>query len=74
MDWLFPCARCGGGGLAMAVGLVKGIKFGGAGRSLTRIFFFVVIPTAKCVLFEVDFGNFPRFGIRSAPSIAGHER
>ncbi len=44
----FPHVRgVEGGGLAMAVGISrKGIKFGGQGRSLTRLFFFVVIPTA----------------------------
>jgi len=29
----------------------KGIKFGGPGRTLTRIFFFVVIPTATSAFY-----------------------
>jgi len=49
----FPHVRgVEGGGLAMAVGLHrKGIKFGGPGRSLTRIFFFMVIPTATSAFY-----------------------
>ena len=49
----FPHVRgVEGGGLAMAVGISKkGIKFGGPGRSLTRIFFFVVIPTATSAFY-----------------------
>ena len=49
----FPHVRgVEGGGLSMAVGISKkGIKFGGPGRSLTRIFFFVVIPTATSALY-----------------------
>ena len=36
----------------MAVGISrKGIKFGGPGRMLTRIFFFVVIPTATSAFY-----------------------
>jgi PTS system nitrogen regulatory IIA component len=44
----FPHVRgVEGGGLAMLVGIhKKGVKFGGPGRTLTRIFFFMVIPTA----------------------------
>ena len=49
----FPHVRgVEGGGLSMAVGISKkGIKFGGPGRSLTRIFFFVVIPTATSAFY-----------------------
>ncbi len=49
----FPHVRgVEGGGLSMAVGIhKKGIKFGGPGRSLTRIFFFVVIPTATSAFY-----------------------
>jgi PTS system nitrogen regulatory IIA component len=49
----FPHVRgVEGGGLAMAVGISKkGIKFGGPGRTLTRIFFFVVIPTATSAFY-----------------------
>ena len=36
----------------MALGIhKKGIKFGGPGRSLTRIFFFMVIPTATSAFY-----------------------
>lgn len=44
----FPHVRgVEGGGLTMLVGVhKKGVKFGGPGRTLTRIFFFMVIPTA----------------------------
>ena len=49
----FPHVRgVEGGGLSMAVGIhKKGIKFGGPGRTLTRIFFFVVIPTATSAFY-----------------------
>jgi PTS system nitrogen regulatory IIA component len=49
----FPHVRgAEGGGLAMAVGISrKGVKFGGPGRTLTRIFFFVVIPTATSAFY-----------------------
>jgi PTS system fructose-specific IIA component len=49
----FPHVRgVEGGGLTMALGLSpKGIKFGGPGRSLTRIIFFVVIPTAASAFY-----------------------
>ncbi len=49
----FPHVRgVEGGGLSMAVGIhKKGIKFGGPGRTLTRIFFFVVIPTAASAFY-----------------------
>lgn len=49
----FPHVRgVEGGGLSMAVGINrKGIKFGGPGRTLTRIFFFVVIPTATSAFY-----------------------
>ena len=49
----FPHVRgVEGGGLTMAVGIhKKGIKFGGPGRSLTRIFFFMVIPTATSAFY-----------------------
>jgi len=41
-----------GGGLAMALGIhKKGIHFGGPGRTLTRIFFFMVIPTATSAFY-----------------------
>jgi mannitol/fructose-specific phosphotransferase system IIA component (Ntr-type) len=44
----FPHVRgVEGGGLSLALGIhKKGIHFGGPGRTLTRIFFFMVIPTA----------------------------
>lgn len=49
----FPHVRgVEGGGLSMAVGISKkGVKFGGSGRTLTRIFFFVVIPTATSAFY-----------------------
>jgi len=49
----FPHVRgVEGGGLAMAVGIhKKGIHFGGPGRTLTRIFFFMVIPTATSAFY-----------------------
>jgi PTS system nitrogen regulatory IIA component len=49
----FPHVRgVEGGGLSLALGISKkGIKFGGPGRSLTRIFFFVVIPTATSAFY-----------------------
>jgi PTS system nitrogen regulatory IIA component len=49
----FPHVRgVEGGGLSMAVGISKkGIKFGGPGRTLSRIFFFVVIPTATSAFY-----------------------
>ena len=49
----FPHVRgVEGGGLSLALGTSqKGIKFGGPGRSLTRIFFFVVIPTATSAFY-----------------------
>jgi mannitol/fructose-specific phosphotransferase system IIA component (Ntr-type) len=49
----FPHVRgVEGGGLTMALGIhKKGIKFGGPGRSLTRIFFFMVIPTATSAFY-----------------------
>jgi mannitol/fructose-specific phosphotransferase system IIA component (Ntr-type) len=44
----FPHVRgVEGGGLTLALGLSrKGIKFSGSGKNLTRIVFFIVIPTA----------------------------
>ena len=49
----FPHVRgVEGGGLTMALGVSpKGIKFGGPGRALTRIIFFVVIPTAASAFY-----------------------
>ncbi len=49
----FPHVRgVEGGGLSMAVGISKkGVKFGGPGRTLSRIFFFVVIPTATSAFY-----------------------
>ncbi|MBN2161554.1 MAG: PTS sugar transporter subunit IIA [Pontiellaceae bacterium] len=49
----FPHVRgVEGGGLTMAMGIhKKGIHFGGPGRSLTRIFFFMVIPTATSAFY-----------------------
>ena len=49
----FPHVRgVEGGGLTMAIGIhKKGIKFGGPGRTLTRIFFFMVIPTATSAFY-----------------------
>ncbi|MDF7801889.1 PTS sugar transporter subunit IIA [Pontiellaceae bacterium B1224] len=49
----FPHVRgVEGGGLSMVVGISKkGVKFGGPGRTLTRIFFFVVIPTATSAFY-----------------------
>ena len=36
----------------MVVGIhKKGVKFGGPGRTLTRIFFFMVIPTATSAFY-----------------------
>lgn len=49
----FPHVRgVEGGGLTMALGISKkGIKFGGPGRTLTRIIFFMVIPTAASAFY-----------------------
>ncbi len=49
----FPHVRgVEGGGLTMALGIhKKGIHFGGPGRTLTRIFFFMVIPTAASAFY-----------------------
>lgn len=49
----FPHVRgVEGGGLTMALGIhKKGIHFGGPGRTLTRIFFFMVIPTATSAFY-----------------------
>ena len=49
----FPHVRgVEGGGLSMAIGISKkGVKFGGPGRTLTRIFFFMVIPTATSAFY-----------------------
>jgi PTS system nitrogen regulatory IIA component len=49
----FPHVRgVEGGGLTMALGIhKKGIKFGGPGRTLSRIFFFMVIPTATSAFY-----------------------
>ena len=49
----FPHVRgVEGGGLALALGISqKGIKFGGPGRTNTRIFFFMVIPTAASAFY-----------------------
>jgi mannitol/fructose-specific phosphotransferase system IIA component (Ntr-type) len=49
----FPHVRgVEGGGLTMALGVhKKGIHFGGPGRTLTRIFFFMVIPTATSAFY-----------------------
>ena len=49
----FPHVRgVEGGGMTMALGIhKKGIHFGGPGRTLTRIFFFMVIPTATSAFY-----------------------
>lgn len=49
----FPHVRgVEGGGLTLAMGTSrKGVKFGGAGRKLTRILFFIVIPTAASAFY-----------------------
>jgi len=49
----FPHVRgVEGGGLSLVVGIhKKGVKFGGAGRTLTRIFFFMAIPTATSAFY-----------------------
>jgi PTS system nitrogen regulatory IIA component len=49
----FPHVRgVEGGGLSMVVGIhKKGVKFGGPGRTLSRIFFFMVIPTATSAFY-----------------------
>ena len=49
----FPHVRgVEGGGLTLGVGIhKKGIHFGGPGRTLTRIFFFMVIPTATSAFY-----------------------
>lgn len=49
----FPHVRgVEGGGLTLALGLHrKGIRFGGPGRTLTRIIFFMVIPTAASAFY-----------------------
>jgi PTS system nitrogen regulatory IIA component len=49
----FPHVRgVEGGGLTLALGLSKkGIKFGAAGNKLTRIIFFVVIPTSTSAFY-----------------------
>lgn len=49
----FPHVRgVEGGGLSLVVGISKkGVKFGGPGRTLSRIFFFSVIPTATSAFY-----------------------
>jgi len=49
----FPHVRgVEGGGLALSVGISKkGVKFGAAGDKLSKIFFFVVIPTAASAFY-----------------------
>ncbi len=49
----FPHVRgVEGGGLTLAVGISeKGIRFGGPARTLTRIIFFMVIPTAASAFY-----------------------
>jgi len=49
----FPHVRgVEGGGLTLVVGIhKKGIKFGGPGRTLSRVFFFMVIPTATSAFY-----------------------
>ncbi len=49
----FPHVRgVEGGGLTLALGLsAKGVKFGAPGRALTRIVFFMVIPTAASAFY-----------------------
>lgn len=49
----FPHVRgVEGGGLTLLVGIhKKGVKFGGPGRTLSRIFFFMVIPTATSAFY-----------------------
>jgi mannitol/fructose-specific phosphotransferase system IIA component (Ntr-type) len=49
----FPHARgIEGGGLTLAVATSKkGVQFGGPGKKLTRIFFFMTIPTAASVFY-----------------------
>ncbi|WP_372807546.1 PTS sugar transporter subunit IIA [Pontiella sp.] len=49
----FPHVRgVEGGGLTMALGIhKKGIHFGGPGRTLTRVFFFMTIPTATSAFY-----------------------
>ncbi|OQA28965.1 MAG: PTS system mannose-specific EIIBCA component [Verrucomicrobia bacterium ADurb.Bin345] len=49
----FPHVRgVEGGGLTLALGVsAKGVKFGGPGRALTRIVFFMVIPTAASAFY-----------------------
>jgi mannitol/fructose-specific phosphotransferase system IIA component (Ntr-type) len=49
----FPHVRgVEGGGLTLALGLSrKGIAFGGPGRTLTRVIFFMVIPTAASAFY-----------------------
>ncbi len=49
----FPHVRgVEGGGLTLVVGIhKKGIKFGGPGRTLSRVFFFMMIPTATSAFY-----------------------
>lgn len=49
----FPHVRgVEGGGLTLMVGIhKKGIRFGGPGRTLSRIFFFMMIPTAASAFY-----------------------
>lgn len=49
----FPHVRgVEGGGLSMLLGIhKKGIRFGGPGRTLSRIFFFMAIPTATSAFY-----------------------
>jgi len=49
----FPHVRgVEGGGLTLMVGIhKKGVKFGGPGRTLTRIFFFMMIPTSTSAFY-----------------------
>ena len=49
----FPHVRgVEGGGLTLVVGIhKKGVKFGGPGRTLSRVFFFMMIPTATSAFY-----------------------
>ncbi len=65
----FPHVRgVEGGGLSLVVGIHrKGVKFGGPGRTLTRIFFFMVIPTATSAFYLKLLAGLARIFREKAP-------
>lgn len=65
----FPHVRgVEGGGLSLMVGIHrKGIKFGGPGRTLTRIFFFAAIPTATSAFYLKLLSGLARIYVEKEP-------